>query len=232
MTITGAELEIRVDGNVLRGNLDVPKRARGVVIFAHGSGSSRLSPRNTRVAKQLREHALGTLLFDLLTETEELDDAYSRRWRFDIPLLASRLVAVTQWLTGYPDLPTPLGYFGASTGAAAALVAAARCPESIAAVVSRGGRPDLAGAALGSVRAATLLIVGERDPVVLDLNERALETLACEKQLVVVPNATHLFEEPGTLDAVAEHAAQWFIAHLAGGPPPNLHAARPTTRRR
>jgi dienelactone hydrolase len=150
----------------------------------------------------------------LLTETEERDDAYSRRWGFDIPLLAERLVAVTRWLTGYPGIPASLGYFGASTGAAAALVAAAQCPEIIAAVVSRGGRPDLAGESLGRVAAPTLLVVGERDPTVLELNELALEALGCEKRLVVVPNATHLFEEPGTLDAVAQHAAQWFVRHF------------------
>ncbi|RPI58769.1 MAG: alpha/beta hydrolase [Lysobacterales bacterium] len=214
MTIAVTELEIPVGGDVLHGNLDIPNDAAGVVLFAHGSGSSRLSPRNARVARELREHGLGTLLFDLLTETEDLDDAYSRRWRFDIKLLAERLVVVTRWLTTYPGIPTALGYFGASTGAAAALVAAAQCPEIIAAVVSRGGRPDLAGESLGRVRAPTLLVVGARDQVVLELNERALEALRCEKQLIVVPNATHLFEEPGTLDAVAQHAAQWFVTHF------------------
>jgi pimeloyl-ACP methyl ester carboxylesterase len=213
-----------VGGDVLHGTLAIPDAATGVVLFAHGSGSSRLSPRNTLVARELRGHGLGTLLFDLLTDTEERDDAYSRRWRFDIPLLAERLVVVTQWLTTSPGIPAALGYFGASTGAAAALVAAAQRPEIIAAVVSRGGRPDLAGESLGRVRAPTLLVVGERDPVVLELNERALATLRCEKQLIVVPNATHLFEEAGTLDAVAQHAAQWFVARF----PP--HALRRRAR--
>jgi putative phosphoribosyl transferase len=227
MTIAIAELEIPVGGDVLHGTLDVPTDAAGVVIFAHGSGSSRLSPRNARVARELRQHGLGTLLFDLLTETEELDDAYSRRWRFDIPLLAERLIVATRWLTAYPAIPAALGYFGASTGAAAALVAAAQCPETIAAVVSRGGRPDLAGVSLGRVHAPTLLIVGERDPAVLELNERAFEALGCPKQLIVVPNATHLFEEPGTLDAVAEHAAQWFVRHFRRrAPSPNVRPTR------
>jgi dienelactone hydrolase len=228
MTIAVTELEIPVGNDVLHGNLDVPNAAAGVVIFAHGSGSSRLSPRNTRVARELREHGLGTLLFDLLTETEERDDAYSRRWRFDIPLLAERLAAVTRWLTGYPGIPASLGYFGASTGAAAALVAAAQCPEIIAAVVSRGGRPDLAGESLDRVRAPTLLVVGARDPTVLELNERALEALRCEKQLIVVPNATHLFEEPGTLDTVARHAAQWFVTHFPQHTARSRRTAPPT----
>jgi pimeloyl-ACP methyl ester carboxylesterase len=217
MTTVTAELEIPVDDGVLHGDLDVPENAGGVVIFAHGSGSSRLSPRNRRVAEQLRGQGLGTLLVDLLTETEEADDAMTRRWRFDIPLLARRLAAATEWLTTTPRIPACCGYFGASTGAAAALVAAAERPEAVAAVVSRGGRPDLAGTALGRVRAPTLLLVGERDPDVLELNERAFETLRCDKELIVVPNATHLFEEPGTLDAVAEHAGRWFVRHFRRG---------------
>jgi dienelactone hydrolase len=219
--IVARELEIPAREVALRGDLDVPERAGGVVIFAHGSGSSRQSPRNARVARALREHGLGTLLFDLLTADEENADAYSRRYRFDIPLLAERLVAVTLWLTRYPGVPVSFGYFGASTGAAAALVAAAQIPNAVDAVVSRGGRPDLAGGALEHVRAPTLLIVGERDPVVVDLNEQACAALRCAKELLVIPNATHLFEEPGTLDAVAEHAAGWFMRHCGKAESPH-----------
>jgi dienelactone hydrolase len=184
------------------------------VVFAHGSGSSRHSPRNAHVARCLQECGLGTLLFDLLTTQEERDDAESGAYRFDVQLLAARLVAATEWLAARPGTPPELGYFGASTGAAAALIAAAELPHAVRAVVSRGGRPDLAGEALSRVRAATLLIVGGEDTVVLDLNEQALRNLRCEKELAVVPGATHLFEEPGALDTVAHRAARWFTQHL------------------
>jgi putative phosphoribosyl transferase len=207
-------LRIRLGELQLRGDLETAPGADGLVLFAHGSGSSRMSPRNRRVAAQLREAGLGTLLFDLLTEDEERADAATGRYRFDIALLSERLGAVTDWLIETRTAPTSLGYFGASTGAAAALAAAADRPGTIGAVVSRGGRPDLAGAALGRVRAPTLLIVGGDDSVVLELNERALEALRCTKELIVVPGAGHLFEEPGTLDAVARHAADWFARHL------------------
>ncbi|HEY8519856.1 MAG TPA: dienelactone hydrolase family protein [Gammaproteobacteria bacterium] len=209
----GGEVEIRTRGAVLQGDLQVPEGASGIVIFAHGSGSSRFSPRNRSVARYLRERHLGTLLFDLLTADEERADRATARYRFDIGFLAPRLAAVAEWLER--ERPgTALGYFGASTGAAAALVAAAEAPHTIRAVVSRGGRPDLAGDALERVRAPTLLIVGGEDHQVLRLNEHALASLRCEKELVVVPGATHLFEEPGALDEVARHAAGWFEAHF------------------
>lgn len=209
-------MEIVLADARLDGDLDVAGPAAGIVIFAHGSGSSRHSPRNRSVAGRLRDRGLGTLLFDLLTADEERVDLVTREYRFDIPLLAERLVGATRWLIASRPGPTAVGYFGASTGAAAALVAAAEEPEAVRAVVSRGGRPDLAGDALGRVRAPTLLLVGGRDPDVLDLNSAALRRLDCEKSLVVVPGATHLFEEPGALDAVAHHAAGWFARHLAG----------------
>jgi pimeloyl-ACP methyl ester carboxylesterase len=214
MSERGAEIEIPTGDAVLRGDLVVPAAAHGIVIFAHGSGSSRLSPRNRQVASFFREKQLGTLLFDLLTTSEERVDAYSREYRFDIPFLAARLASVTGWLGEHLAGQPAFGYFGASTGAAAALVAAARAPEAIRAVVSRGGRPDLAGDALERVRAPTLLIVGGEDPQVLALNEEARARLQCSTELVVVPGATHLFEEPGALEQVAEHAAQWFVRHM------------------
>lgn len=195
----------------LQGLLGVPETARGVILFAHGSGSSRLSPRNTMVASALRQRGLGTLLLDLLTEEEAAD----RRNVFDIPLLAERLLQATGWVrTQRETAALPIGYFGASTGAAAALVAAAEAGAEIDAVVSRGGRPDLAGAVLPKVLAPTLLIVGGADDVVLDLNRQALARLTCEKRLVVVPGATHLFEEPGALEQVVDHAQRWFLDHL------------------
>ncbi len=202
----------------LEGDLALPAAARGVVLFAHGSGSSRLSPRNRRVAAALREAGFATLLFDLLTADEEAVDVHTAHLRFDIGLLADRLVGATDWLDGQREMRDyAIGYFGASTGAAAALVAAAERPEVVRAVVSRGGRPDLAGRALGRVRAPTLLIVGGADRPVIGLNEQALEELTAEKQLAIVPGATHLFEEPGTLDEVARLAADWFRRHLANG---------------
>jgi pimeloyl-ACP methyl ester carboxylesterase len=195
----------------LEGTLRLPQDTAGVVLFAHGSGSSRLSPRNTYVATALRSAGLGTLLFDLLTGDEALDRANV----FDIPLLAERLLLATEWLRGRDDTRRlDLGYFGASTGAAAALVAASRSPSPVGAVVSRGGRPDLAGPVLAQVQAPTLLVVGGFDREVLTLNETALAQLRCEKALEVVPGASHLFEEPGTLDAVIELAKQWFTIHL------------------
>lgn len=199
----------------LRGNLTLPEEARAVVLFAHGSGSSRHSPRNRYVARVLNEAKLATLLIDLLTEDEEVIDMLSARLRFDIELLAERLVDVTDWLAQFPDTRhLRIGYFGASTGAAAALVAAAVRPDAVGAAVSRGGRPDLAGAALPRVRAPTLLIVGGNDGQVIELNRTALAQMRCEKQLVIVPGATHLFEEPGALDEVARLARDWFHRHL------------------
>jgi putative phosphoribosyl transferase len=199
----------------LDGNLSLPDDARAVVLFAHGSGSSRFSSRNRYVASVLHQAKLATLLIDLLTSDEEAIDARTAHLRFDIALLAKRLVAATDWLTQYPATQNlPIGYFGASTGAAAALVAAAERPDVVGAVVSRGGRPDLAGLALSRVRAPTLLIVGGNDVQVIQLNRKALAQLRYEKQLVIVPGATHLFEEPGALDEVARLARDWFCRHL------------------
>ncbi|HEY2952293.1 MAG TPA: alpha/beta family hydrolase [Verrucomicrobiae bacterium] len=199
----------------LAGELAIPGGAAGVAVFAHGSGSSRHSPRNQFVARAIRESGTGTLLFDLLTREEEAADARDGHLRFDIGLLAERLVAATQWMTGQANTRhLGIGYFGASTGGGAALVAAAQLGSVIGAVVSRGGRPDLAGAALARVEAPTLLIVGERDDVVVELNEAAYGQLRCEKEFAIVPRATHLFEEPGTLEEVARLAAAWFRRHL------------------
>jgi pimeloyl-ACP methyl ester carboxylesterase len=212
----GTETQVRIPPLGLEGALALPQEATALVAFAHGSGSSRASPRNARVAAALREHRLGTLLFDLLTEEEAQD----RENVFDIPLLAERLLLATRWLGERPETrELPLGYFGASTGAAAALVAAARAEREIGAIVSRGGRPDLARSALSRVRAPTLLIVGGRDPTVLELNRAALAELRCPKELAVVPGATHLFEEPGTLEAVMDLASGWFADHLIAEEP-------------
>jgi putative phosphoribosyl transferase len=211
-------VSVRIDAGSARleGDLAVPSGARGIVVFAHGSGSSRFSPRNRAVAAALRGSGLGTLLVDLLTREEEQADARTGRLRFDIRLLASRLVACIDWLArGSRTAQLPIGCFGASTGAAGALVAAVARPREVGAVVSRGGRPDLAGPALAQVRAPTLLIVGSEDDVVLELNREALGRLPGEKALVVVPGATHLFEEPGALDQVAELARRWFVRWLA-----------------
>jgi dienelactone hydrolase len=203
---------IPVGGVELDGSLSVPADAPGLVVFAHGSGSSRLSPRNNYVAEVIRDRGLGTLLFDLLTEAEDR----SRENRFDIPLLTDRLVAVTEWLWGRePTADRHLGYFGASTGAAAALRAAARFGVDVDAVVSRGGRVDMADDALADVQAPTLFIVGGDDTAVLELNRRAFEDLTCEKDLYVVPGAGHLFEGEGKLEAVADRAADWFAQTLA-----------------
>jgi pimeloyl-ACP methyl ester carboxylesterase len=205
--------EIAIEPRKLPGMLTVPDGAIGIVVFAHGSGSSRLSPRNQYVAKGLNAARLATLLFDLLLP----DEAEDRRNVFDIPLLAGRLEEALDWLDNGPHASLPVGLFGASTGAAAALIAAARRPDHVSAVVSRGGRPDLAGAALTRVKAPTLLVVGGYDDVVIELNEQALATLTCTKQLEIVPGATHLFEEPGTLDAVIALATAWFVRFLGKG---------------
>jgi putative phosphoribosyl transferase len=201
----------------LEGNLGLPPNAEGIVLFAHGSGSSRHSPRNRYVAETLRSHGMGTLLLDLLTPIEEEIDQRTSQLRFNIRLLAKRLAGATSWALRQPDLRgLSIGYFGASTGAAAALVAAAQLPGAVAAIVSRGGRPDLAGEALHSVVAPTLLIVGGEDGPVIDMNEQALGELGCsEKNLVIVPGATHLFEEPGALEEVAKLAAEWFARHFS-----------------
>lgn len=200
----------------LEGNLRLPRGARGIVLFAHGSGSSRLSPRNRYVAQLLNQARLATLLVDLLTAQEEAIDLRTARLRFDIGLLAERLVGATDWLLEHTQTrELQIGYFGASTGAAAALVAAAERPDEVAAIVSRGGRPDLAGPLLPQVRAPTLLIVGGNDVQVIELNRAAFAQLRCEKQLVIVPGATHLFEEPGALDEVARLAREWFERHLS-----------------
>lgn len=216
MSATEVEIGISADGVDLAGDLVVPAEATAIVLFAHGSGSSRQSPRNRLVAQTLNDAGAGTLLMDLLTPDEELFDRATGELRFDISFLARRLVAAVDWLRAGRAEELPIGLFGASTGAAAALLAAAERPDEIAAVVSRGGRPDLAGPALAQVRAPTLLIVGSLDSVVLELNQRALELLPAEKQLAVVPGATHLFEEPGTLEEVARLAAEWFTRHLGG----------------
>jgi pimeloyl-ACP methyl ester carboxylesterase len=200
---------------MLSGDLEIPPNPVGLVFFAHGSGSSRFSRRNRAVAGVLRASGIGTLLFDLLTEDEEAVDAYTGHLRFDIGLLTRRLVTVTEEMEDDPRLSgLGFGYFGSSTGGAAALRAAAALGSKIKAVVSRGGRPDLAGDALHYVKAATLLIVGERDEEVLRLNETAYEQLNCEKAVAVIPDATHLFEEPGALEEVSRLAAEWFAKHL------------------
>jgi putative phosphoribosyl transferase len=202
----------------LEGNLGVPEGARSVVLFAHGSGSGRHSPRNRYVARVFQRAGLATLLIDLLTPEEEEVDLRTGHLRFDIGLLAERLAGATDWLMKNPNTSNlRIGYFGASTGAGAALVAAAERPEAVGAIVSRGGRPDLAGDALPLVKAPTLLIVGGNDVPVIGMNEEALGQLRAEKELKIVPGATHLFEEPGALDEVARLAADWFAGHLGDG---------------
>ena len=213
--ITTTEVLIAAGTVNLQGDLSLPRRATGIVIFAHGSGSSRLSSRNQTVAQFINEENLGTLLFDLLTPEEEVIDARTHQLRFDIPLLAQRLVDATRWVNSQPELQDlTVGYFGASTGGAAALVAAAELGDIVTAVVSRGGLPDLADSALARVKAPTLLIVGGRDEDVLRLNEEALDKLNCQKELAIIPGASHLFEEPGTMEAVAQRAAHWFKYYL------------------
>jgi pimeloyl-ACP methyl ester carboxylesterase len=208
-------IDVRVANFTLEGTLAIPRGAQGLVLFAHGSGSSRHSPRNRFVAALLRESGLATLLIDLLTPAEEAMDQRTADYRFDIDLLASRLSDATGWLGQFPETRRlNLGYFGASTGAAAALLAAAERPDIVSAIVSRGGRPDLAGPALARVQAPTLLLVGAEDEPIIDLNRAALAALPGEKRLDLIPNATHLFEEPGALELVAQLAREWFEKYL------------------
>jgi putative phosphoribosyl transferase len=229
-----SDLEIPITGAALKGTAVLPAGAEGMVVFAHGSGSSRLSPRNLLVAQVLQRVGLGTLLFDLLTEREDSVDCYTREFRFDIELLSNRLTEVTRWATAQPQFRgLRIGYFGASTGSAAALIAAATLGEAISAVVSRGGRPDLAGDALPEVVAPTLLIVGQYDIDVIELNRQAHARMKCEKQLHIVRGASHLFEETGTLEKAAAAASEWFTRHLrlSGGRQParesdSSHAVR------
>jgi len=210
------QVDIVVNNVILQGNLVIPEQAYGVVLFAHGSGSSRLSPRNQYVADVLRQNGLATLLIDLLTADEETTDNQTRQLRFDIRLLSERVIGSVDWLSQNADTRSfNVGIFGASTGAAAALVAAALRPGDVRAVVSRGGRPDLAEKALEKVKAPTLLIVGERDPQVLDLNKRAAAQIEAERRIEIIPRATHLFEEAGTLEQVAKLAGQWFERYLS-----------------
>ncbi|MGB9929195.1 MAG: dienelactone hydrolase family protein [Methanosarcina sp.] len=216
MGIRSSEVQIPIGSIDLEGSLDIPEGAKGVVIFVHGSGSSRHSPRNQYVAKELQKEGLGTLLFDLLTVQEEKIDILTRELRFDIDLLSKRLISITNWVLNHPETKgLNLGYFGASTGAAAALIAAKMHSDTIKAVVSRGGRPDLAESSLIYVKAPTLLIVGGKDTQVIKLNEWALDRMNTpEKELKIVPGATHLFEEKGTLEEVARLAGEWFKRYL------------------
>ena len=208
------EIKITIENKELEGTLNIPEKAKGIVLFAHGSGSSRFSPRNRYVAEILQKAGFATLLFDLLTKEEDEIDEITGQYRFDIPLLAERLIEVTKWLEKNPETKTfSIVYFGASTGAGAALIAVAKYPKAKA-IVSRGGRPDLAAEHLQKVKAPTLLIVGGNDDVVIKLNQQALAKLKCEKKLEIVPGATHLFEEPSTLEKVAQLAADWFKKHL------------------
>ncbi len=210
------EVHIAADSTTLDGNLTIPDGAIALVLFAHGSGSSRHSPRNQFVARTLNNAGLATLLFDLLTPEEEAIDVRTREHRFNIGLLAERLMHATKWAQQQEQTrDLSIGYFGSSTGGGAALVAAAEIPQDVAAVVSRGGRPDLAGDALPKVQAPTLLIVGSNDDIVIELNEQARDRMRCEVKLEIVPGATHLFEEPGALEQVAKLASDWFLLHLA-----------------
>jgi dienelactone hydrolase len=228
------ETSIPLNDVTLGASVTVPRKASGLVIFAHGSGSGRHSPRNQYVAGVLREAGLGTLLFDLLTAEEERAEAYTRHLRFNIPFLAERLVGVTRWaLEQMKPRELNIGYFGSSTGAAAALVAAAELRGVIAAMVSRGGRPDLADDALEHVKAPTLLIVGGEDQDVITLNQEAYSRLHCEKALRIIPGASHLFEEPGALENVAETGSEWFVQYLrqeASVTFSKLEATRPDLR--
>jgi putative phosphoribosyl transferase len=209
------EAQIQAGRAVLPGNLHLPEGAGALVLFAHGSGSSRHSPRNQFVARILNDAGLATLLFDLLTQDEEAIDMQTREHRFNVNLLADRLVHATKWAKQQPQTrDLRIGYFGSSTGGAAALVAAVDVPQDVGAVVSRGGRPDLAGEALPKVQAPTLLIVGGNDDIVIELNEQARDRMHCEVKLEIIPGATHLFEEPGTLEKVAKLASDWFSLHL------------------
>ena len=209
------EMKIPVGEVVVEGTLTLPPGAKGVVLFAHGSGSSRFSTRNKYVAKEFNKATIGTLLFDLLTQEEEETDIVTAEYRFNIPLLSDRLIGATEWLRNDPKTKRlAFGYFGASTGAAAALIAAAKLPIEISAVVSRGGRPDLAGKYLPKVVAPTLLIVGGLDTEVIELNRQAMDLMTAEKKIVIVPGATHLFEEQGTLEEVAKVSTEWFLKYL------------------
>ena len=212
---TTTPVAVPIRGQWLPGDLSMPEEALGIVLFAHGSGSSRHSPRNQYVARTLERHRLATLLIDLLTPDEEAIDERTAKYRFDIPMLAERLVAIVDWLRGRKGTTTlPIGLFGASTGGGAALIAAAERPGAIAAVVSRGGRPDLADGALRRVTTPTLLIVGGFDAPVIEMNRDAMRQMRGEVKLEIVPGATHLFEEPGTLERVADLASTWFTQHL------------------
>lgn len=209
------EMKIPVGEVVVEGTLTLPPDAKSVVLFAHGSGSSRFSTRNQYVAKELNKATIGTLLFDLLTQEEEEADIVTAEYRFNIPLLADRLIGATEWLKNDPKTKRlAFGYFGASTGAAAALIAAAKFPSEISAVVSRGGRPDLAGKYLPNVKAPTLLLVGGLDTEVIELNRQAMNQMTAEKKIVIIPGATHLFEEQGTLEEVAKVSIDWFLKYL------------------
>jgi putative phosphoribosyl transferase len=211
-----ADVQIPAGPAVLEGDLIIPDNATALVLFVHGSGSSRHSRRNQFVARKLNEAELATLLFDLLTPEEEAIDMYTGEHRFNISLLAERLVHATNWATQQKQTRAfRIGYFGSSTGGGAALVAAAKLPDKVSAVVSRGGRPDLAGEALAEVQAPTLLIVGGEDDVVIELNKQAMKRMRCEVKLEIIPGATHLFEEPGTLEQVAQLASDWFVNHIA-----------------
>ncbi len=208
-------VSIPLEDGTLAGDLNIPKWATGIVLFAHGSGSSRMSPRNQYVAETLNKAGLATLLFDLLTKQEETIDIITAEYRFDIELLTKRLIEATDWISeGRETKRLNIGYFGASTGAAAALLAATQRPKTIKAIVSRGGRPDLAETGLKTVQAPTLLIVGGQDNSVIQMNEFAFEELNCVKKLLIIPGATHLFEEPGKLEEVAKVSAQWFERYL------------------
>lgn len=221
-TITGLERDVQLpaSGVVIHGTFAVPPQPVGIVLFAHGSGSGRFSTRNRFVADVLRHRALATLLVDLLTSEEDAVDQLTREFRFDIPRLADRLIGAIDWLGEQPEAATlPVGLFGASTGGGAALIAAARRPDRVRAVVSRGGRPDLAGDALSAVRAPTLLIVGGDDVSVIELNRQAMARMRGRVELEIVPGATHLFEEPGMLEEVARLASEWFLNHLRSNAP-------------
>jgi dienelactone hydrolase len=219
LAIEHAPVTVVIDSARLEGDLSIPTAAKGAVLFAHGSGSSRHSPRNRSVADMLNEGGLATLLIDLLTADEQQVDLQTTQLRFDIPFLAGRVEAISEWLSVHPEMRgLKLGHFGASTGAAAALVAAAELPRLVRAVVSRGGRPDLAGSALKRVLAPTLLIVGGADQVVLDFNRQAMSRMHCEKRLDIIPGAGHLFEESGALNHVAALARDWFLEKLPNAP--------------
>ena len=216
MKFMKSEIEIPVGNSSIKGDLHIVPQSKGLIVFAHGSGSSRFSGRNIFVADLLHQSHFSTFLFDLLTMQEEAVDIHTREFRFNIPLLAERLVLVTKWIQAQKDIPTlPIGYFGASTGAAAALISAAHMGAAIKAVVSRGGRPDLAGSALSQVQSPTLLIVGELDYDVIMLNNTAYHQLTCVKKMEIVPGATHLFQEQGTLQEAARLTTNWFAQYLS-----------------